>query len=149
LELADYLPILMLFGLAVLFAGASIAIASKVGPHNPTPAKNAPYECGLVPERLPSERFPVKFYVIAMLFIIFDIETIFFYPFAVIFRELGLFGLAEMGVFVALLLVAYVYVWRMGGLEWEEESQRQLLSRQMVVQARAERTAEPVGVGEH
>jgi len=92
--LSDYLPILLMLGLATLFAVASIFIASKVGPFNPTPAKLAPYECGIVPERTPRERFPIKFYLIAMLFIIFDVEVIFFYPFAVIFRELGLFGLA-------------------------------------------------------
>jgi NADH-quinone oxidoreductase subunit A len=120
-QLADYLPILILLGLSTLFAVGSIAVASKVGPRNPTPQKEMPYECGIVPERLPRERFPVKFYVIAMLFIIFDVEVVFLYPFAVMFRELGLFGLAEMGVFVALLLVAYVYVWRSGGLDWEEE----------------------------
>jgi len=137
--LSDYLPILMLLGLSLLFAGGSIFVASKVGPHNPSPAKLMPYECGIVPERLPRERFPVKFYVIAMLFIIFDIETIFFYPFAVIFRELGLFGLAEMGVFIALLLVAYFYVWRAGGLDWEEEESARYRASQMILRAARER----------
>jgi NADH-quinone oxidoreductase subunit A len=135
--LSDYLPILLMLGLATLFAVASIIIASKVGPRNPTPAKLAPYECGIVPERAPRERFPVKFYLVAMLFIIFDVEVIFFYPFAVIFRELGLFGLAEMGTFVLLLLVAYVYVWRAGGLDWEEEgSIRHSVSRMILERAR-------------
>ena len=135
--LSDYLPILLMLGLATLFAVASIFIASKVGPRNPTPAKVAPYECGIVPERAPRERFPVKFYLIAMLFIIFDVEVIFFYPFAVIFRELGLFGLAEMGMFVALLLVAYFYIWRAGGLDWEEEgSIRHSVSRVIMERAR-------------
>ena len=135
--LSDYLPILLMLGLATLFAVASIVIASKVGPRNPTPAKLAPYECGIVPERAPRERFPVKFYLVAMLFIIFDVEVIFFYPFAVIFRELGLFGLAEMGTFVLLLLVAYVYVWRAGGLDWEEEgSIRHSVSRMILERAR-------------
>ena len=135
--LADYLPILMLFGLAALFGVGSIFVASKVGPNNPTPQKLAPYECGITPERLPRERFPVKFYLVAMLFIIFDIEVIFFYPFAVIFRELGLFGLAEMGVFIAFLLVAFVYIWRGGGFDWEEEpSTREALSRRIIEAAR-------------
>ena len=135
--LSDYLPILLMLGLATLFAVASIFIASKVGPRNPTPAKVAPYECGIVPERAPRERFPVKFYLIAMLFIIVDVEVIFFYPFAVIFRELGLFGLAEMGMFVALLLVAYFYIWRAGGLDWEEEgSIRHSVSRVIMERAR-------------
>ena len=142
--LSDYLPIVLLLGLSTLFAVASIAIASLVGPRNPNPTKLAPYECGITPERLPSERFPVKFYVVAMLFIIFDIEVIFFYPFAVIFRELGLFGLAEMGVFIALLLVAYFYVLRQGGFDWEEEeSARHTLSRRMLEQA--QRATERIG----
>ena len=122
LVLADYLPILMLFGLSTLFAVASVYVASKMGPSKPSAAKAAPYECGITPERMPNERFPVKFYLIAMLFIIFDVEIVFFYPWAVIFRELRLFGLAEMGVFVGLLLVAYVYIWKRGGLDWEEEA---------------------------
>jgi NADH-quinone oxidoreductase subunit A len=119
--LADYLPIVMLFGLSTLFAVASVYVASKMGPSKPSAAKAAPYECGITPERLPNERFPVKFYLIAMLFIIFDVEIVFFYPWAVIFRELRIFGLVEMGVFVGLLLVAYVYIWKRGGLDWEEE----------------------------
>src|SRR5215470_9942971 len=124
-----------MLGLATLFAVASIFIASKVGPRNPTPAKLAPYECGIVPERAPRERFPVKFYLIAMLFIIFDVEVIFFYPFAVIFRE--------MGTFILLLLVAYFYIWRAGGLDWEEEgSIRHSVSR--VIMERA-RPAERIG----
>jgi len=135
--LSDYLPVLLLFGLSSLFAVASIVVASKVGPFNPTPAKVAPYECGIVPERQPRERFPVKFYLIAMLFIIFDVEVIFFYPFAVIFRELGLFGLAEMGTFIGFLLVAYFYVFRAGGLDWEEEgSIRHQVSRMIIDRSR-------------
>lgn len=114
-----------MFGLATLFAGASIFVASKVGPQRPSPAKNAPYECGITPVQTPTaDRFPVKFYLVAMLFIIFDIELVFFYPWAVIFRELKLFGLIEMGVFVALLLVAYFYVLRSGALDWEEAERR-------------------------
>jgi len=134
--LSDYLPILMLFGLAMLFAVGSIAVAGKMGPRNPTPAKLAPYECGIVPERLPRERFPVKFYLVAMLFIIFDVEVVFFYPFAVMFRELGLWGLGMMGIFILLLGVAFLYEWRMGGLDWEEErgSAREALSRRMRAQ---------------
>jgi NADH-quinone oxidoreductase subunit A len=135
--LGDYLPILFLLGVATLFGVASIVVASRVGPFNPTPAKVAPYECGLTPERLPRERFPVKFYVVAMLFIIFDIEVIFFFPFAVLTRELGLFGLAEMGVFILLVFAAYLYVWRGGGFDWEEEERaRWTISRAIVERAR-------------
>ena len=132
--LFDYLPILLLLFLATLFAGASIWIASKVGPRNPTPAKLAPYECGIIPERQPRERFSVKFYLIAMLFIIFDVEVIFFYPFAVIVRELGLFGLAEMAVFIGLLGVAYFYIWRAGGLDWEEEASARARASRLILE---------------
>jgi NADH-quinone oxidoreductase subunit A len=117
--LAQYLPIVILAGLAALFAGTSLLVSRTLAPRRPTPAKLSPYECGIVPEHVPRERFPVKFYVIAMLFIVFDIETIFLFPWAVTFRQLGLFGLVEMAIFIALVFVAYVYVWQRGGLEWE------------------------------
>src|SRR5437870_257407 len=117
--LGQYLPIALLAGLAFLFAGGSMAASALLRPRRPTPAKVAPYECGIVPERIPKgERFPVKFYLVAMLFIVFDIETIFLFPWAVEFRRLGLFGLVEMIVFIGLVLVAYVYVWQTGGLDW-------------------------------
>ncbi len=117
--LSDYLPVLLLAALAFLFAAGSLAASSLLRPHAPNPAKLAPYECGIEPERLPKgERFSVKFYVVAMLFIIFDIETIFLFPWAVGFRRLGLFGLCEMAVFIALVFAAYVYIWKSGGLDW-------------------------------
>jgi NADH-quinone oxidoreductase subunit A len=117
--LGQYLPIALLAGLGFLFAAGSLAASTLLGPRKPTPAKLMPYECGIVPERIPKgERFPVKFYLVAMLFIVFDIETIFLFPWAVEFRRLGLFGLVEMVVFIALVLVAYVYVWKSGGLDW-------------------------------
>ena len=123
--LSEYLPIVVLAALALLFAVASLAASSLLRPHRPTPAKLAPYECGIEPQRLPQgERFPVKFYVLAMLFIVFDIETIFLFPWAVGFRRLGLFGLVEMVVFIGLVFVAYVYVWRRGGLDWNESAGR-------------------------
>jgi NADH-quinone oxidoreductase subunit A len=115
-----YVPIVVLAVVAGAFAVLSLVASSVIRPKRPTPAKNAPYECGITPERLPkSERFPVKFYVVAMLFIIFDIETIFLFPWAVAFRSLGLFGLVEMVVFIGLVFAAYLYVWQKGGLEWE------------------------------
>jgi NADH-quinone oxidoreductase subunit A len=117
--LSEYLPVVVLTGLAAVFAVASLAVSAALRPRRPTPAKVAPYECGIVPEHEPAERFPVKFYVVAMLFIIFDIETIFLFPWAVTFRQLGLFGLVEMVVFIALVFVAYIYVWQRGGLEWD------------------------------
>ena len=117
--LSDYLPILLLAILAFLFAALSLLVSSLLRPRRPTPAKLMPYESGIRPERLPrGERFDVKFYVVAMLFIIFDVETIFLFPWAVGFRRLGLFGLVEMAIFIGLVFVAYVYVWRSGGLDW-------------------------------
>jgi NADH-quinone oxidoreductase subunit A len=118
--LGQYLPVVLLAGLGALFAVASVAVSRLLQPKRPTPAKLAPYECGIVPERVPRERFPVKFYVVAMLFIVFDIETIFLFPWAVTFRQLGLFGLVEMAIFIGLVFVAYLYVWQRGGLEWNE-----------------------------
>jgi NADH-quinone oxidoreductase subunit A len=126
--LSEYLPVLLLAGLASLFAVVSLAASSFLRPNAPTPAKLAPYECGIEPERVPKgERFSVKFYVVAMLFIIFDIETIFLFPWAVGFRKLGLFGLGEMAVFIALVFVAYVYVWKKGGLDWEVAERRRFV----------------------
>jgi NADH-quinone oxidoreductase subunit A len=125
-ELSQYLPIVLLAALALLFAVLSLAASALLRPSRPTPAKLAPYECGIEPERLPEgERFSVKFYVVAMLFIIFDIETIFLFPWAVGFRRLGLFGLVEMVVFIGLVFVAYVYIWRSGGLDWGSEGRRE------------------------
>jgi NADH-quinone oxidoreductase subunit A len=118
--LGQYLPIVILLVLAAAFAGLSLLAARALGPRRPTPAKLAPYECGIVPQRVPRDRFPVKFYVVAMLFIVFDIETIFLFPWAVTFRQLGLFGLVEMAIFIGLVFVAYVYVWQRGGLEWTD-----------------------------
>ncbi|CAN5539899.1 NADH-quinone oxidoreductase subunit A [soil metagenome] len=117
----DYLPILFLVILSTLFAVGSILAASKLSPRRWTEAKRTPYESGIVPEQgVDRERFPVKFYLVAMLFIVFDIETVFLYPWAVAYSELAVFGLVEMGAFIGILLAAYVYVWKRGGLEWAE-----------------------------
>jgi NADH-quinone oxidoreductase subunit A len=135
MELVQYLPIVILGVLALGFAVLSLAASSVLRPNKPTPAKLAPYECGIEPERLPQgERFSVKFYVVAMLFIIFDVEIIFLFPWAVGFRQLGLFGLVEMAVFIGLVFVAYVYVWKKGGLDWERDERR----RTQVAERRAE-----------
>ena len=105
--------------LAVVFAVASLGASALLRPHRPNRPKLSAYESGNDPVRLPGgERFSVKFYVVAMLFIIFDIETIFLFPWAVTFRQLGLFGLIEMAVFIGLVFVAYVYIWKKGGLDW-------------------------------
>jgi NADH-quinone oxidoreductase subunit A len=119
--LPDYLPILFLVILSSIFAVGSMLVASRLSPRKWTAAKLEAYECGIVPEDgIERERFPVKFYLVAMLFIIFDIETVFLYPWAVTYDRLAVFGLVEMGTFVAILLAAYVYVWKRGGLEWAE-----------------------------
>ena len=120
-----YVPIVVLAVLAGAFAVLSLLVSALLRPHAPTPAKVAPYESGIDPIRLPTNlHYPVKFYVVAMLFIIFDIETIFLFPWAVAFRSLGLFGLVEMIVFIGLVFVAYLYVWQKGGLEWEGPERR-------------------------
>src|SRR4051812_44130737 len=120
--LRDYLPIVVLAILAVVFGVASRAVSHLLRPNRPNPVKLSPYECGNDPIRLPrGERFSVKFYVVAMLFIIFDVETIFLYPWAVSFRALGVFGLVEMAIFLGLVFIAYAYIWRKGVLEWEEQ----------------------------
>jgi NADH-quinone oxidoreductase subunit A len=117
--LSDYLPIVVLGALALVFAVASLAASALLRPNKPNPVKLSAYECGNDPVRLPGgERFSVRFFVVAMLFIIFDIETIFLFPWAVSFRRLGLFGLIEMAIFISLVFVAYVYVWKKGGLDW-------------------------------
>src|SRR5688572_21407358 len=116
--MSDYLPILAMFVLATAFAALSFVASGLFAPRKPTAAKVAPYECGIVPTREPAERFPVRFYVVAMLFIIFDIEIIFLYPWAVAFGELGTYGLVAMIVFAAIVFISLLYEIAMGGLEW-------------------------------
>jgi NADH-quinone oxidoreductase subunit A len=115
----EYLPILILFILATLLAGLVILIGHVFGPRRPTNKKAQPYESGMTPIGPGTRRIPVRFYLIAVLFILFDIEVVFFFPWAVVFRQLGLFGLVEMLIFIAILLVGYFYAWKKGALEWE------------------------------
>ena len=119
--LTPYLPIVVLFALAALFALFSVTAAPFIGPHRYNRAKLDAYECGIEPTPQPigAGRFPVKFYLTAMLFIVFDIEIIFLYPWAVAFDQMKLFGLVEMVIFIVTVFVAYAYVWRRGGLEWD------------------------------
>jgi NADH-quinone oxidoreductase subunit A len=117
--LGAYLPILVLVIIAVCFGLGSLIFSTLIGQKKPSKVKLAPYECGCEPVGSARERFSIKFYLIAMLFILFDIEAVFLYPWSVIFKRLGMFGLAEMGVFIAILFVGYVYVWKKGALEWE------------------------------
>ncbi|MQA03582.1 MAG: NADH-quinone oxidoreductase subunit A [Streptosporangiales bacterium] len=115
-----YVPILVLAVLAFGFAAVTVVLGAITGPKRYNRAKVEAYECGIEPTPQPvgGGRFPVKYYLTAMLFIIFDIEIIFLYPWAVAFDQLGLFGLVEMVLFLLTVLVAYAYVWRRGGLEW-------------------------------
>ena len=115
-----YVPIIVLGALAAFFAIFSLVAGHVSGPHRWNRAKLEAYECGIDPT--PPEvgsRFPVKYYLTAMLFILFDIEIVFLYPWAVEYDHLGAFGLVEMVLFIVTLLVAYAYVWRRGGLEWD------------------------------
>jgi NADH-quinone oxidoreductase subunit A len=116
---ADYLPILVLFILGLLFAALSFVGSSMLGPNKkPTAAKIAPYECGIVPSIEPPTRFPVRFYLIAMIFIVFDIEIIFLYPWAVVFRQLRTFGLVEILVFAGVVFVSLLFLVSNGALTW-------------------------------
>jgi NADH-quinone oxidoreductase subunit A len=115
----DYLPILVLIILGFLFAALSFVASGLLAPKKrPTMAKIAPYECGIVPGIEPPTRFPVRFYLIAMIFIIFDIEIIFLYPWAVIFHQLGSFGLVEVVVFAGVVFVAFLFLISNGALSW-------------------------------
>jgi NADH-quinone oxidoreductase subunit A len=118
----EYLPIAAMLVLGVVFAGASFLASGFLATRRPNPAKSAPYESGIVPTSEPSERFPVRFYLVAMIFVIFDIEIIFLYPWAVIFRELATFGLVEMIVFAVAVFVSFVYLLANGALDWGPRS---------------------------
>jgi NADH-quinone oxidoreductase subunit A len=118
-----YVPIVGLAALAAAFAVFSVVAGTLAGPKRYNKAKLDSYECGIQPTPQPvgGGRFPIKYYLTAMTFIIFDIEIIFLFPWAVRFRQLGLFGLVEMAFFIGLVFVAYVYIWRTGGLDWAED----------------------------
>ena len=121
MSLSPYVPIVGLIALAGAFALFSVAAAPMTGPRRYNRAKLDAYECGIEPTPQPigGGRFPVKFYLTAMLFIIFDIEIIFLYPWAVSFDALGIFGFVEMVLFILTVFIAYAYVWRRGGLDWD------------------------------
>ena len=117
--LQAYVPILILLGVSIVNAVAIILLSQVVSPLRPTTVKSAPYESGMIPLGDTRQRFSVKFYLVALLFIVFDLETVFLIPWGTVFRELGLFGFVEMLIFVGILLVGLIYVWKKGALQWD------------------------------
>jgi NADH-quinone oxidoreductase subunit A len=117
--LAEYLPTLLFLLVAAGIGVALIVIGNVLGPKRPTAEKLSPYECGFAAFEDARMKFDVRYYLIAILFIVFDLEIAFVFPWAVVFRSLGVFGLVEMGVFLALLVIGFAYVWKKGALEWE------------------------------
>ena len=112
-------PVLIFLILVVGFGVVSLIMSWLMGVRKPNARKLSPYECGITPTGTARERFSVKFYLVAMLFLLFDIEAVFLFPWAVVYRELKLFGFAEMVLFIAAILAGYIYVWKKGALEWE------------------------------
>jgi NADH-quinone oxidoreductase subunit A len=113
-----YLPILVMLLVAGAFAVIALIVPALLGPKRSNPAKNEPYESGILPFGDARRRFPIQFYVVAVLFILFDVEVILMYPWAVAARQLGLFGLIEMGIFLAILMVGFIYAWKNDAFKW-------------------------------
>jgi NADH-quinone oxidoreductase subunit A len=118
IHMEGYLPILIMIGLGAGFAGGSVALSQLLGPRKPTPEKESPYECGMPSVGDARERQSVKFYLVAMIFLLFDIEIAVLYPWALAFRELGMVGFLQILTFFALLVTGYIYVWRKGAFDW-------------------------------
>lgn len=117
--LLEYFPLLILIALAAGLAVLVVILGHTFGPRRPTKRKGAPYESGMAPYGPGTRRMSVRYYLVAVLFILFDVEVVFFLPWAVVFRKLGIFGLIEMLIFISILLVGYIYAWKKGALEWE------------------------------
>ncbi|PIQ97667.1 MAG: NADH-quinone oxidoreductase subunit A [Nitrospinae bacterium CG11_big_fil_rev_8_21_14_0_20_56_8] len=117
--MSEYFFISLAAIVAIGVVAVLLLLSTILGPRNPNRAKLTPYECGIIPQEEAKGRYPVRFATLAMLFIIFDIEVVFMYPWAVSLGELKLFGLLEMVVFIAILGIAYIYIWGRGGLEWD------------------------------
>ena len=115
----EYLPLFILIILSTLVGLLVLFLGRYFGPHRPTDKKGQPYESGMIPYGPGRRQMPVRYYLVAVLFILFDVEVIFFLPWAVAFRQLGLFGLIEMFLFVAILMIGFIYIWKKGALEWE------------------------------
>jgi NADH-quinone oxidoreductase subunit A len=116
-----YFPILLQAGLGVVVAAALVGLAFLIGKRVRHPVKDVPYECGMFPVGTAKERFSIKFYLVAMIFILFDIEAIFLYPWAVVYRDLKMFAFVEMLVFILLILAGFFYIWKKGVLDWASE----------------------------
>ena len=116
--MGQYLPIFAMLVLAIVFAAVSRVVSQLLAPRRPSEAKSSPYECGIVPDQAPPERFPVKFFLVAMIFIVFDIEIIFLFPFAIVFRSLGGYGIAAILIFTAAVFESFVYLIGNGALDW-------------------------------
>jgi NADH-quinone oxidoreductase subunit A len=115
----EYIGIAACFFLAAVITGSMVVLASTLGKKKPSKVKLEPFECGQTPLSVPGGKLAIKFYLTAILFILFDVELVFLYPWAVIFRELGMRGLIEMGVFLGILMVGYIYAWDNGALKWQ------------------------------
>jgi NADH-quinone oxidoreductase subunit A len=120
-SLQTYFPLALAMGLAGLLAVALVGLAALLGPRRPSSVKAAPFECGSDPVGSARERFGVKFYLLALLFIVFDVEAVFVYPWAVLLKDLGWAGYVEMAIFAFTLVVGLAYVWKKGALDWESE----------------------------
>jgi NADH-quinone oxidoreductase subunit A len=150
MAMQNYLPIFVLLVLGVLFAGLSLLASALLGPRKrPTAAKVAPYECGIVPDKDPPQRFPVRFYLVAMIFIIFDIEIVFLYPWAVIFRQLRTFGLVEVLVFAVVVFVSFLYMVSNGALNWGPVKRLRPASTRTTLSTVARVPAAPTGPDRH
>lgn len=114
-----YLPVMVVIGIAFAFAVGSVAFSRLVGVKRHTELKLSPYECGVPPVGDANDRFSIKFYLVAVAFIVFDVEVAFLYPFAVVFKQLGWYGAAVMGLFIFILIIGFIYDWKKGALEWE------------------------------
>ena len=119
--LSPYIPVFLFILVTVAFGIVTLLVAKLVRPNRPYPEKLSPYECGVPPLMEARERFFIRFYIIAILFVLFDVEAAFLYPWAVLYGKIGLYGFIEMMIFIAILLVGYVYAWRKGALDWVKE----------------------------
>lgn len=116
--LDSYGPLLLMLLAAMAVSGGILGVSALIGRHRPSPAKDQPYECGILPTGDAREPFPVHFYLVGLVFILFDIEAIFLYPWALVYRDLKWFGFVEMVLYIIILLAGYIYLWKKGALDW-------------------------------